>query len=104
MTYSSASTTLLGYKFSNGLALVNVDTHKPKPVFLNKKGKIAFRMPKILRPYTKRDYTPVMATNFYQGLACFLVHTNVDNNYDTCKIVYINTKGKIVLESANIKY
>jgi hypothetical protein len=74
---SSPVTTVSGYKFSNGLALVQTgdDMSMQNPQYLNKQGKIAFQLPKAITDHKKEGYTMISGTNFHQGLACWVVQT-----------------------------
>lgn len=106
--HSTPVTYVSYYHFSNGLALVQYYVGKDESWrqhngYLNTAGKLAFELPKELTPTRKgtdgeQDFY-VEGGQFHEGLACWTVkYPN-----DTKKIIYINTAGKIVMQSPLIK-
>ncbi len=110
---STPVTTVTGYRFSEGLALVHIPDEQAsnkkiylnRQVYLNKQGEIAFELPAILKGREGRDgdgqvyITSGAGKNFYQGLACWIVQTSDS----TVKIVYLTPAGKVAFESGEIK-
>lgn len=102
LAYSSPVTYVSGYYFSNGLALVRCRAEREgsdeKWAYINTSGKVAFKLPAELQHVSTEEYS-VMGDSFHNGLACWRT-TYPDNSI---KIVYLNTAGKIVLESPVVK-
>lgn len=96
--YSSPVTTVSGYRFSNGLALVNAGSGLEgigrDQVYLNKQGKLAFPMPPVIEQ-AKNKQMPIFGGNFHQGLACWIIMTGEI----TYKVVYLTPAGKVAFES-----
>jgi hypothetical protein len=107
---SSPVTTVSGYNFSNGLVLVQYYNKNIEGAvlsgYLNTEGKLAFDLPTTLqnKPYAdgQKEYETIIGSSFHQGLACWRIE-KTDNDDKFCKVVYINTQGKIVFESAFVK-
>jgi WG containing repeat len=103
LAYSSPVTYVSGYYFSNGLAFVRYyvgkeEMRQERQGYLNTAGKFAFELPKELNPSATEEHF-VMGDNFHNGLACW----RIEYPDNTLKIVYLNTAGKIVLESPVVK-
>jgi hypothetical protein len=98
LAFSSPVAYVSGYSFSEGLALVRClpvrEGGDNRWMYINTEGKPAFEMPDELAHVDTEEYA-ASGRNFHHGLACWCV-TYADNSI---KIVYINKKGKIVLES-----
>ncbi len=107
LVHSTPVTYVSGYNFSHGLAYVRYYDSKgqygEQQGYLNTAGKLAFPLPKVLTPTRKSaegDYDfYVKGNKFHQGLACWTI--NYSNN--TMKIIYIDTAGKVVLQSSIVK-
>jgi hypothetical protein len=99
---SSPMTYVTGYYFENGLAYIRylpAKSDREVWTYLNTEGKIAFDLPTILRSSLQAsDYHAAMGAPFHQGLACW----RVEGEY-TYRIVYLNTAGKVALDSGIIK-
>lgn len=102
---SSPVTYITGYHFADGLAYIRYQPKQNKEYeevygYLNTAGKIAFDLPALLRPAKPHGqiHTSAFGNPFHEGLACWRIETD-----QTFKIVYINTAGKIVLDSPTFK-
>ncbi|TAE19148.1 MAG: WG repeat-containing protein [Bacteroidetes bacterium] len=108
LAHSTPVTYVSYYYFSNGLAFLCYYVGKDESMrercgYLNTAGKIAFELPKELTPTRKgtegeQDFYTA-GGQFHEGLACW----TIQYPNETKKIIYLNTQGKIVLQSPIFK-
>jgi hypothetical protein len=108
LAHSTPVTYISYWHFSDGLALVRYYVGKDETIeerngYLNTEGKLAFDLPKELKPTRigkegEQDFY-AWGTDFHERLACWTVRYS----NDTKKIIYLNTQGKIVLQSPLFK-